>query len=185
MLDFQAIKTIPDEIFQLVNLKRLSLKSCILLTSISPNLTKVPLESLDIHNCVSLKTPPPEIQRRGFKSIIAYLKGLLAGSVSCKQTKLMLVGLGEAGKTSLLNCLRRSVSSYDKDYKQFLNSQSHNQNDGEKVAVTDGINIKDWGIKLKDDSTLTYSMWDFAGQSVYYNTHQFFLTSRAVYILVW
>ncbi len=28
-------------------------------------------------------------------------------------------------------------------------------------------------------------MWDFAGQSVYYNTHQFFLTSRAVYILVW
>ena len=28
-------------------------------------------------------------------------------------------------------------------------------------------------------------MWDFAGQSVYYNTHQFFLSSRAIYILVW
>ena len=27
--------------------------------------------------------------------------------------------------------------------------------------------------------------WDFAGQSVYYNSHQFFLSSRAVYLLVW
>ena len=40
-------------------------------------------------------------------------------------------------------------------------------------------------MKLPDSSYLTYSMWDFAGQSVYYNTHQFFLSSRAVYLLVW
>ena len=39
--------------------------------------------------------------------------------------------------------------------------------------VTDGIDIKQWTIKPvgeKDD--IVYSIWDFAGQSVYYNTHQ-------------
>lgn len=51
--------------------------------------------------------------------------------------------------------------------------------------ITDGINIQDWKVDLPDKTTLVYSMWDFAGQSVYYNTHQFFLSSRAVYILVW
>ena len=35
------------------------------------------------------------------------------------------------------------------------------------------------------DEELSYSAWDFAGQTVYYNTHQFFLTSRAVYLLLW
>lgn len=28
-------------------------------------------------------------------------------------------------------------------------------------------------------------MFDFAGQTVYYNTHQFFLTNRSIYVLVW
>jgi hypothetical protein len=28
-------------------------------------------------------------------------------------------------------------------------------------------------------------VWDFAGQTVYYNTHQFFLSNRAVYLLMW
>ncbi len=34
-------------------------------------------------------------------------------------------------------------------------------------------------------SDLTFSVFDFAGQTVYYNTHQFFLTNRSVYLLVW
>ena len=79
----------------------------------------------------------------------------------------MLVGLGEAGKTSLLNALINKRQSK------------------EKPKITDGIDIRDWVVDLEDQSQLTYSMWDFAGQSVYYNTHQFFLTSRAVYLLVW
>jgi hypothetical protein len=92
-LSYQAIKVIPDEISKLTNLKRLNLQSCILLTSISPQLSKLEhLTHLNLDNCVSLKTPPPEIRNRGLASIITYLKGLLAGSVACKRTKLMLVG---------------------------------------------------------------------------------------------
>ena len=83
----------------------------------------------------------------------------------------MLVGLGEAGKTSLLNALMKT----------------HNENEQVFVPplITDGINIKEWEVGLPDKTKLTYYMWDFAGQSVYYNTHQFFLSSRAIYILVW
>jgi hypothetical protein len=44
------------------------------------------------------------------------------------------------------------------------------------IVITDGIDIAEWNVntKLKDgrDTTVTYAMWDFAGQSVYYNTHQ-------------
>jgi hypothetical protein len=53
---------------------------------------------------------------------------------------------GEAGKTSLLNCLLSSSDVY----------ATHNAPD-----ITDGINIKDWIIDLPDQTQLTYSMWDF------------------------
>lgn len=32
---------------------------------------------------------------------------------------------------------------------------------------------------------VTVSSWDFAGQEIYYTTHQFFLSQRALYVLVW
>ena len=38
-------------------------------------------------------------------------------------------------------------------------------------AITDGIDICTWSLH-KHDHNLTYSVWDFAGQTIYYNTHQ-------------
>lgn len=57
--------------------------------------------STEIHlnECVALNTPPKEIVARGFLAIMGYLKRLRLGAVPCKRTKLMLVGLGGAGKT--------------------------------------------------------------------------------------
>ena len=66
-----------------------------------------------------------------------------------------------------------------------LNALIKSRNSNKRPQLTDGIEIKEWTIDLEDATKLVYSMWDFAGQSVYYNTHQFFLTSRAVYLLVW
>ncbi|XP_070560259.1 probable serine/threonine-protein kinase pats1 [Ptychodera flava] len=37
---------------------------------------------------------------------------------------------------------------------------------------------------MGEDSDVLFSLWDFAGQSVYYITHQVFLASRVIYILV-
>jgi len=40
---------------------------------------------------------------------------------------------------------------------------------GEKI--TDGIDITTWVVQHNEDS-ISFSVWDFAGQTVYYNTHQ-------------
>lgn len=41
--------------------------------------------------------------------------------------------------------------------------------------ITDGIDISTWTIN-RPEVNLTYSVWDFAGQTVYYNTHQVIVT---------
>ena len=39
--------------------------------------------------------------------------------------------------------------------------------------VTDGIDIKQWTVRpVGESENIVFSIWDFAGQSVYYNTHQ-------------
>ena len=42
----------------------------------------------------------------------------------------------------------------------------------EKEIPTDGIDIVPWTVASEDGTEVTYSTWDFAGQAVYYNTHQ-------------
>jgi len=66
---------------------------------------KYDMLELSLRGCPSLKTPPKEIVRRGFTATMGYLRRLQMGSVECKRTKLMMVGLGGAGKT-------RSVPSF-------------------------------------------------------------------------
>ena len=55
----------------------------------------------------------------------------------------------------------------------------------DKENITDGIDITSWSVQVHEGEDINYSAWDFAGQTVYYNTHQFFLTSRAIYLLLW
>lgn len=46
--------------------------------------------------------------------------------------------------------------------------------------ATDGIDISEWQLALPAGArhkTVTFSAWDFAGQEVYYSTHQFFLNA--------
>ena len=145
---FQAIKKIPGAIKMLKQLKVLKLKYCVYLEQLSPKLGALKLNELDLTGCISLKTPPIEIQKRGVTSILAYLNRLTDGSVQCKRTKLMLQGLGSAGKTSLVNAMINNI--YQK------NVQSPD--------VTDGISISDWNVKLKNEESLSFSVFDFAGQ---------------------
>lgn len=42
----------------------------------------------------------------------------------------------------------------------------------QNAQLTDGIDIKTWTVKSEDGLDITFSAWDFAGQTVYYNTHQ-------------
>ncbi|CAF3553209.1 unnamed protein product [Rotaria sordida] len=166
-MEYQGIKVVPDAIKNLKSLVIFNLNYCIELETLSAEVGFLPLRELNLTGCVSLKTPPIEITRRGHTQTMAFLQRLISGSTPCKRTKLMLVGLGGAGKTSLV--------------RAFLESHSDTP-----PAVTDGIDIVKWKVPLNEpDDFLEFSVWDFAGQSVYYHTHQFFLAKKAVYVLAW
>ncbi|CAL1535024.1 unnamed protein product, partial [Lymnaea stagnalis] len=170
-LDFQAITTVPVHMCRLQNLKILSISNNPLLEGLPGALGHLPsLKSLRLISNPSLRTPPHEVVSRGFASIKAYLKRLAGGFIECRRTKLMLVGLGGAGKTSLLKALM-STSKITAGTK------------GEDI--TNGIDILSWTVKTSNNVEVTYNTWDFAGQTLYYNTHQFFLSKRAVYLLLW
>jgi internalin A len=80
------------------------------------------------------------------------------------EAKLILVGRGAVGKTSLVN---RLVHEIFQDEKK-----------------TEGIKITKWKIRLHTDEDVQLNVWDFGGQEIMHATHQFFLTQRSLYILV-
>lgn len=41
-----------------------------------------------------------------------------------------------------------------------------------------------WVPHVEDEAPVSFTVWDFAGQEVYYSTHQFFLSQRSIYIVV-
>ena len=83
------------------------------------------------------------------------------------EAKLLIVGEGEAGKTTLANKLQNP------DFKLKPDQDS-----------TEGINVIQWEFDQHDGSTFRTNIWDFGGQEIYHQTHQFFLTERSLYLLV-
>jgi len=79
-----------------------------------------------------------------------------------------VVGEGGVGKTSLLRALRGE--SYI-----------------EGLETTHGIQIETLALAhpTEADVTMQLRAWDFGGQEIYHATHQFFLTDRALFVLVW
>jgi small GTP-binding protein len=100
------------------------------------------------------------------KTRIAYFESLKKGTLPLNEIKILLVGDGGAGKTSLA--------------KQLLG-----EGFDEDEARTDGININRWHLPDNDgDSETKVNLWDFGGQEIMHATHQFFLSRRSLYILV-
>ena len=84
------------------------------------------------------------------------------------EAKLVLVGQGGVGKTSLV---------------QRLLHNDHNVDE----AQTKGININQWPVPVTRQGQsveIQLNIWDFGGQEIMHATHQFFLTKRSLYLLV-
>ncbi|CAC5389321.1 LRRK2 [Mytilus coruscus] len=171
-LSYTAVTQLPMMIREILTLQTINLEHCPLLESLDGDVGLLPnLRSLNLNSCAALETPPRDIVNRGFDSVKAFLQKMAGGFTECLRTKLMFIGLGQAGKTTLLRALQATNKKYS----------------GTIPKLTDGIVIKDWIVPIDEDGnkSIRFSCWDFAGQTVYYNTHQFFLSKQAVYMLLW
>ncbi|MEG4069104.1 COR domain-containing protein [Microcoleus sp. Pol11C2] len=161
------ITQIPEAIAQLSNLTELNLRNN-QIEKIPECLETLPkLEKLDLrHNPLPIS---PEIlgnKNPGTPAaIFNYLRQLRSGEVlPLNEAKVLLVGQGSVGKTSLINR---------------LTDNKYNPNEPQ----TDGLNITDWKITV-NTKPVKLNVWDFGGQEIYHATHQFFLTKRSLYLLV-
>ena len=85
------------------------------------------------------------------------------------EAKLLIVGEGGAGKTSLAQKLLNS------DYTLTPETED---------TSTQGIDISKWEFTGTNGKPYCINIWDFGGQEIYHQTHQFFLTERSLYLLV-
>ncbi|RPJ19448.1 MAG: hypothetical protein EHM33_30260, partial [Chloroflexi bacterium] len=102
----------------------------------------------------------------------AYLRSL-ENAEPLYEAKLVLVGEGNVGKTTLLKALKGR-----KDEAPQKNE-----------PTTHGVEIDIHGLRLphpaQDGVEIQLNAWDFGGQDVYRVTHQFFFSRRSLYLLVW
>lgn len=120
-----------------------------------------------VENC-PLTNPPAEIIQQGNAAILNYFNEQQAQGVDhLYEAKLLLIGDGGVGKTSLM----RRLYQTDKPLP--------NEKDSTK-----GIDIHPHIFKLQSNRDFRLNVWDFGGQEIYHATHQFFLTKRSLYVLL-
>ena len=105
---------------------------------------------------------PPEFANKSNKDILSYLRLLNSeGTVAWRRVKMLLLGPGEAGKTTLVHRLISGEFSTD------------------QFSTTHGVEMREWR-----RSDTTFSCWDLGGQETYLNTHPIFFTTRSIYVAV-
>jgi GTPase SAR1 family protein len=110
----------------------------------------------------------PELIARGPAALATYLASL-DDAIPQYEAKVLLVGEGKVGKTSLIAALRDAPFVEDR-------------------PTTHGIEIQPLVLRHPDpdlDADMTIRAWDFGGQEVYRISHQFFFSQRALYLVVW
>ncbi|XP_049858112.1 leucine-rich repeat serine/threonine-protein kinase 1 isoform X1 [Schistocerca gregaria] len=201
MLDISnnQLREIPQNINELSNLSVLNVSG-------NPDICELPpqmgllsrLWNLNTRGC-SLQEPLKSmIDSKKYKTmdVIGYLKSVLEDARPYARMKLMIVGVQGIGKTSLLEQLRQEgTGSYKKKPVEHWAKRMGNKNINVKTArgcnmSTVGVDIGDWIYekKIRGQSSygpVVFRTWDFGGQREYYATHQYFLSKRSLYLVVW
>jgi internalin A len=170
------LNELPKEIEQLTNLTKLYIHN--------NQLTKLPKGISHLMNLQMLRLDgnqlniPPEIIEKAdepkvilnyyFKNVYKVKK---ADTRPLKEVKVMLVGQGRVGKTSLVRYL------------------AHDEKRNPDERSTHGILREKWNVKVTESDTnkehdVQLNIWDFGGQDIQHQTHQFFLSKRSLYLLV-
>ena len=176
-LSSNQLTTLPPQIGQLSVLTELDL-SVNQLTTLPLQIGQLlALKRLDLHGTAGLGIPEDalgptldDVIQQGAKSkppkeILDYYFTTRDGEgVALREMKLVVVGWGKAGKTTLVKRLAR---------------EPMDPNERE----THGIMIRPLTLGCTDGK-LQARVWDFGGQHVLHAMHEFFLTARSLYLLV-
>ena len=179
------LSSLPSEILSLTNLQSLDLRSN-QLSSIPKELMKLNLrlhsgESNYLfhsssnrfiwinHKGINIANNPIEkllgdIINKSRKEIEILLQKLSTGDKEQNEIKVVLIGEGGSGKTSLVKRL------FKEDFDP-IEPQTH------------GIIIKSKELDI-NDKKVKANFWDFGGQQIMHAAHQFFLSKDTMYILV-
>ncbi|XP_047143604.2 leucine-rich repeat serine/threonine-protein kinase 2 isoform X2 [Hydra vulgaris] len=110
---------------------------------------------------IMINNLPPEYLKKNFDCLMGYI----TNSKPCYKMKLIIIGFSQQGKTTLLKRLKNCTS--------YVNQSTH------------GINIEEVIISFQKKEPFIFQVWDFAEQQEYFTTHQCFLSSSSLYLLVW
>ncbi|MFD8937024.1 COR domain-containing protein [Streptomyces sp. NPDC059578] len=193
-LSFNALESLPAGLTDLTSLSELwlernnlselptgfkRLRSLRRLTLNHNRLTELPTGMGRLEHLVriglagnSLTTPPPEIVAAGTPAVLSFLRDLDADAVRQWSSKVVVVGEGRVGKTSLLKALR---------------GEDHDPHEDSTHGLTVGRLTMPHPSPPDPDEPVTMRLatWDFGGQEIYHATHQFFLTDRSLFLLLW
>ncbi len=176
-LQRNALTALPAEIGDLANLRKLYLDQN-KLTSLPASLLRLQkLLQLFLHENPDLDLPAEILGPTHYDvyiagespaspaQILGYYFKACAAPRPLNEARLLVLGYGGAGKTSIIN---RLVNN-DFDATE---------------SKTHGIRIVDWELLLDNDEHVRLHIWDFGGQEIVHATHQFFMTRRSLYLVV-
>ncbi|MBW4429070.1 MAG: leucine-rich repeat domain-containing protein [Nostoc desertorum CM1-VF14] len=151
-LRVNQLSSLPQEMMQLLNLKKLDLRR---------NPVPIPPEILGSNN---LSQDPGDVN----EILDFYFRVQDAAETEpFYEAKLLIVGEGGAGKTSLAKKIK------DETYELQQDEES-----------TEGIKVIRCNFTQSNGKDFRINIWDFGGQEIYHQTHQFFLSKRSLYALV-
>ncbi len=108
---------------------------------------------------------PESILALGAAEVGRYLEGLEKGATRLNEARIIILGDKGAGKT----CLARKLQDPDAPMTTIDES-------------TAGVDTTLWELEQDD---MNVRIWDFAGHTVTHAVHQFFLSERCLYIMVY
>lgn len=129
------------------------------------------IEQLDVFTIEPnpLRYPPAEVLLYGSDAALKFIRNISKEGRPRYEAKLLILGDGNEGKT----CVSRALRG-----EPFIHQ-----------STTRGMEVIPWTFnnpdQIKDvDSKITLNIWDFEGQEISHQSHQFFLTKRSLYVVV-